>query len=59
MNNFYIFVVRLMLGMGLGILLARIFRPEWSIFHGLIMGAALVAGAYAVQAIKQKNRSDS
>ncbi len=57
MNGFYIFVVRVMLGMVFGILLTRIFRPEWSIFQGLAMGGGLVAAAYIMQMIKQRNKS--
>ena len=57
MNGFYIFVVRAMLGMVFGVLLTRIFRPEWSIFQGVAMGMGLVAAAYCMQLIRQRNKS--
>ncbi len=56
MNGFYIFIARLILGMVFGILLTRTFRPEWSIFHGLVMGAGLVAAAYLMQMMKNRKK---
>ena len=58
MSSFSIFMVRLILGMAFGILLTRIFRPEWTIFHGLALGGGLVAGAYLMQMIRQRNSKE-
>ncbi|SMC74471.1 hypothetical protein SAMN02746065_1094 [Desulfocicer vacuolatum DSM 3385] len=55
MSGFPIFIVRLILGMAFGILLTRIFRPEWSIFQGIALGGGLVAGAYLMQLMRQRN----
>ncbi|WP_186441053.1 hypothetical protein [Desulfamplus magnetovallimortis] len=56
MNTFYVFIARIILGMVFGILITRIFRPEWTIFHGVAMGAGLVAVAYVMSMIRQKNK---
>ncbi len=56
MSSFYIFIARLILGMAFGILLTRIFRPEWSMLHGLAMGLLLVVAAYLMQMMR--NRKD-
>ncbi len=58
MSGFYIFVARVILGMVSGILLTRIFRPEWSIFHGIAMGAGLVTAAYLMQMMRNKNKPE-
>lgn len=58
MRGLYIFVARLILGVVFGILLTRIFRPEWSVFHGVAMGLALVAAAYLMQMVRNRNRRD-
>jgi multisubunit Na+/H+ antiporter MnhB subunit len=47
MNALIIFFVRLILGLAFGILLIRMFRPEWGIYQGVITGILLVALAYA------------
>lgn len=52
MNSLLIFVVRLMLGLVFGILLIRVFRPEWGIFHGVVTGLILVALTYAMRYFK-------
>lgn len=49
MNSLLIFVVRLILGLVFGILLIRVFRPEWGLFHGIVTGLILVALAYAMR----------
>ncbi len=54
MSSFPVFVVRLILGMAFGILLTRIFRPEWTLFHGLALGGGLVAAAYLMQMMRQR-----
>ncbi len=53
MNAFLIFVVRLILGLVFGILIIRLFRPEWSIFHGVLLGAILVALAYVMKYLRK------
>jgi len=58
MRWLYIFVARFILGMVFGILLTRIFRPEWSVFHGIAMGIGLVAAAYLMQMIRNRNKTD-
>ena len=54
MNAFLIFLVRLILSLVFGILLTRIFRPEWGIEHGVVTGMILLAGAYGVAFFKKK-----
>jgi len=48
MNALIIFMVRLILGLAFGILLTRLFRPDWSIFHGMVFGIILVALTYGL-----------
>ncbi len=48
MNALIIFMVRLMLGLAFGIILIRLFRPEWGIYHGAGAGVILVALAYGM-----------
>jgi len=57
MGGLYIFIARVILGMVFGILLTRIFRPEWSVFHGVAMGIGLVAAAYLMQMIRNRNKT--
>ena len=54
MGSFPVFVVRLILGMVFGILLTRIFRPEWTTFHGIALGGGLVAAAYLMQMMRKR-----
>ncbi len=54
MNALLIFVVRLILGLVFGILLTRLFRPEWGIYHGVGTGLILVALAYAMAFFRTK-----
>lgn len=53
MNAFFIFVVRLILGLLFGILLTRVFHPEWNIFQGALVGGLLVAIVYGIQFFKR------
>ena len=55
MNTFLIFIVRLILGIVFGIILTRMFRPEWTIFHGVVTGLILVVLAYGM-ALFNKNK---
>jgi len=54
MNSILIFMVRLILGLVFGILLIRVFRPEWGIYHGVGTGLILVALAHAMIFFKKK-----
>ncbi len=54
MNAFLIFVVRLILGLVFGIILIRVFRPEWGIFHGVAAGLMFVALAYGLKFFRKK-----
>ncbi len=57
MNALIIFVVRLILGLVFGILLTRMFRPEWDILpHGVVTGLILVALAYGMGLFKKKKQ---
>ena len=54
MNALLIFTVRLILGLVFGILLTRLFRPEWGIFQGVVTGLILVALAYGMAFFRKK-----
>lgn len=56
MNTLLIFIVRLILGLVFGILLIRLFRPEWGIFHGIGAGLILVALAYGMALFRKKKQ---
>ena len=56
MNAFLIFVVRLILGLVFGILLTRMFRPEWGIFQGVVTGLVLVGLAYVMAFFRKKKK---
>jgi len=56
MNTLLIFTVRLILGLVFGVLLIRMFRPEWTVFHGAITGVVLVALAYGVAFFRKKRQ---
>ncbi|MBU1342332.1 MAG: hypothetical protein KKE44_06340 [Proteobacteria bacterium] len=56
MNAFLIFIVRLILGLVFGIILIRLFRPEWGIYHGVGAGLILVALAYAMALYRKKKQ---
>lgn len=56
MNTFLIFIVRLILGLVFGIILTRLFRPEWSIYKGVATGLILVALAYAMAFFRKKRQ---
>ena len=55
MNSFSIFIVRLILGVVLGIIITRIFRPDWTMFAGAGIGLGLVAAAYLMQTMRKRN----
>jgi hypothetical protein len=54
MNTFIIILVRLIIGLSFGILLIRMFRPEWGIYHGVITGIILVALAHVLSFFRKK-----
>jgi len=56
MRSFYVFVIRMMLGIVFGIVLARVFNPEWSIFDGAGLGVILVAIAYLLDVAKKRKK---
>ncbi len=55
MNALLIFVVRLILGLVFGIILTRLFRPDWGIYHGVVTGIILTALAYGMSYLKKRN----
>jgi len=57
MNALLIFIVRLIIGLVFGILLTRMFRPDWSIYQGVGMGIALVALAYVMGYFRKRKQS--
>ncbi len=57
MNALIIFLVRLILGLAFGILLTRLFRPDWTIFHGMGMGILLVGLTYGLIFFRKKKQS--
>ena len=56
MKNFYVFVIRLILGIVFGIVLARVFNPDWNHFQGAGLGVALVAAAYLLDFMKKRKK---
>ena len=55
MNGLIIFVVRLILGLVFGILLTRLFKPEWGIYRGAVTGLILVGLAYGMAFFGKRN----
>ena len=56
MNNLLILVVRIILGLVLGVVLTRVFRPEWPMLAGAGMGMLLVGAAYAMELMRRGNK---
>jgi len=56
MNAFLIFVVRLILGLVFGIILTRLFRPEWNIYQGIATGLVLVVLAYSMALFRKRKQ---
>ena len=48
MNTLIIFIIRLIIGLTFGIILTRLFKPDWGIYHGVVTGIILVALAYGM-----------
>ncbi len=55
MNSFYILIVRLILGVFFGIIITRIFKPDWNLLYGVGLGLILVAVAYLFQMLRNPN----
>ena len=55
MNTLLIFVVRLILGLVFGIILTRLFNPDWGIFGGVVVGFLLVALSYGMAYLRTRN----
>ena len=58
MKSFYVFVIRIILGIVFGIVLARVFNPDWNVFQGAGLGVALVAVAYLLDFFKKKKKKN-
>lgn len=58
MKNFYVFVIRIILGIVFGIVLARVFNPDWSVFQGAGLGVILVAIAYLLDSLKKRKKKN-
>ncbi|MBU0969086.1 MAG: hypothetical protein KKC20_00495 [Proteobacteria bacterium] len=56
MNALIIFLVKLILGLAFGIVLIRLFRPEWGIYHGVVTGVILVALSYGLSFYRKKQQ---
>jgi len=56
MNALIIFLVRLIIGLAFGIVLIRLFRPEWGIYHGVITGLILVALAHGLSFFRKRKQ---
>ncbi len=56
MKNFYVFVIRLILGLVFGIVLTRMFNPDWSMFQGAGLGVALVVFAYLLDFMRKRKK---
>jgi len=56
MNTLLIFIVRLILGLVFGIILTRMFRPDWTVFHGAVTGIVLVGLAYGLSIFRKKKQ---
>jgi uncharacterized membrane protein len=48
MNTLIIFIIRLIIGLAFGIILTRLFKPDWGIYHGIFTGLILVALSYGM-----------
>ncbi len=54
MNTLLIFMIRLILGLIFGVLLTRLFKPDWEVYHGAIVGMGLVALSYGMAFYRQR-----
>lgn len=55
MSGFPIVIIRLILSGVFGILIGRIFRPEWGFKGGILIGVGLFAAAYLMQMFRHRN----
>ncbi len=58
MQNFYVFVIRIILGIVFGIVLARVFNPAWNEFQGAGLGVLLVVVAYLLDFFKKRKKKN-
>ncbi len=56
MNALIIFTIRLIIGLAFGIILTRLFKPDWGIYHGVATGVILVALAYAMSYYRESKK---
>lgn len=56
MNALIIFTIRLIIGLAFGIILTRLFKPDWGIYHGVATGVILVALAYAMSYYRKSKK---
>lgn len=56
MRNLYVFVIRFILGIVFGIVLARMFNPDWSTLQGAALGVTLVAIAYLLDVMRKRKK---
>ena len=54
MNTLAIFVVRLILGLVFGVILTRLFKPDWEVYYGALIGLLLVTMAYGMAFFRKK-----
>ncbi len=55
MNRFYIFLLRLFLGIGISILLMRMFFPGTEMKYIILLAGVLISGSYLRERIRNKN----
>ncbi len=53
MNALIIFTIRLIMGLAFGIILTRLFKPDWGIFYGMGVGIILVVLAYGMSFLRK------
>ena len=58
MKNFCVFVIRIILGIVFGVVLARVFNPDWSVFQGAGLGVLLVVAAYLLDFMKKRKKKN-
>ena len=56
MNQFYVFILRAVLGAGFAVILARIFYPEANIIYVAGLGIILVGLAYFAEYLRNRKK---
>lgn len=54
MNNLLIFITKLILGIVFGIIIVRVFKPDWTIYHGIATGVILACLSYLLPLLNKK-----